>query len=323
MTIQEIAEFAAEQTGDISSEALDFAKRAIRLKYATLYDAHNWRESMRIWDAFPLDSTLNGAFFLPADAEEVIFCSLSYDQRFYTRLDYRERDWIERSAPGSISLPGVLPWFYRSENLGWPVVPAGVFTFSSLNQNPFSIYIAGQDAQGFPISETFSLQSPSPGVAGSISTVNSYQIVTTLSKDVCDQPLTILSGAKTIKMSPGQTENIFTQIVLYPSPNFPAWVKIQVKLKPDNLDNDMSVPRISHIWDALICFTTSALWKRLQQVQKAQTDSSDGMEHLKAAVNMEKNQAEWFQQVQPVIYERGDYLPARGVVPSSVNPFGV
>ena len=83
----------------------------------------------------------------------------------------------------------------------------------------------------------------------------------------------------------------------------------------------MSVPRISHIWDALISFTTSSLYRRLQQIQKAQASEQEAMEHVKAAINVEKNQSEMRQQAVPVIYESNDYLDRGGWATSS-NPFG-
>jgi hypothetical protein len=333
MTVQDIAEFACETTGDISSEALDFAKRALRLKYATLYDAHNWRESMRVIDSV-LDPNLNGVFFLDADAEEVIFCSLSYDGRSYVRLTYRERDWIERFAAPAFNLPGNTPWFYRGENLAWPAINPGRFTFTSFEKSPFSVYISGRDANDYSISESFVLQgvvNPDNTVTpGSISTTNLYKLVTVLSKDVTSTPLTVFADSPTTQavMPPAVTELVFTQLVLQPLPIFSAadgspltiYIRVQAKLKPDPLSNDMSVPRISHIWDALSCFAKGALYERMGQVAKFQTQEQLGMEHVKAAINVEKNQAEFRQQVVPIAYESGNYLD--GGYADSANPWG-
>jgi hypothetical protein len=128
------------------------------------------------------------------------------------------------------------------------------------------------------------------------------------------------------------TELIFTQLHLQPPPIWrnpdgssrTIWIRSQFKLKADSLDNDYSVPRISHIWDALMSFTIGCLWKRLAQINKANNEEQVAMEHIKAAINVEKNQAEWSQQVVPVSYEAGDYL--RGWHqnrPTSWNPFGL
>jgi hypothetical protein len=292
---------------------------------------------MRTIDAQPLDPTLGGAFFLPVDAEEVIFCSLSYDARSYVRLTYRERDWIERVMTPAFNLPGNAPWFYRAENLAWPAFDPGKFTFTTAEKSPFKCYIAGRDSSNYPISESFILQgiNNADGTvsASSITTTNTYHLVTVLSKDPISTPLTVqsLSAPKTVVIPPAVTELVFTQLVLYPTPIFQApdgsaltlYVRTQVKLKPDALNDDMSVPRISHIWDALISFTTAAMWKRLQQVQKAQADNQDGMDHVRAAINVEKNQSEFRQQVIPVRYESGNYLDDWwGYQPDSANPFG-
>lgn len=330
MTVSDIAEFACQTTGDISSDALAYAKNAIRLKYQTLYDAHNWREAMRV-NVQPLDSVLGGVFFLPYDAEEVISCSLSYDGASYVRLMYRERDWIERFYSPLMTLPGNTPWFYRAENLGWPYFSPGYFTFTTSEKTPFNVYIEGRDVSDYPIGESFILQgSPQPDgsiAPVSITTVNSYKVVTTLSKAVTETPLLVGAQFPTapVKMPAGASEFVFSQFVMYPPPNFNGstlYVRTQVKLKADPLDNDMSVPRISHIWDALICFTTGALWKRGKQLQKAKSDENDAMEHIKAAINVEKNQSEMRQQVVPAVYERGNYMDGRYEHATSYNPFG-
>ena len=135
---------------------LAFAKDAIRLKYATLYDAHAWRESMRVIDLV-VDPTQNGSIFLPYDCEESIFLSLSRDALSYTRLEYRERDWIERVTGPAFSLPGNLPWYYRGENLAWNYNDPGIFTFTTSTPDAFTVYLEGVDADSYPINETFIL----------------------------------------------------------------------------------------------------------------------------------------------------------------------
>lgn len=334
MNVAQITQYAAETTGDISSDALDYAKRALRLKYDTLYLAHNWREATRLIDPYILDPSLKGVLFLPYDAEEIVFLSISYDAQTYIRISYRERDWIERFATPAFTLPGNTPWFFRAENLAWPAFSPGHFTFSTVNKAPFIVYIEGRDANNFPIAETFSLQGliNADGTVSSesVTTVNSYNLVTSLSKDVTDSPLLVSAGTQSVQMAPAMTELVFTQIILAPPPLFadsqgnnkPVYIRTQVKLKPDMLDNDYSVPRISSVWDALVCFTVSSLYRRLQQVGKSQEQEQEAMEHIKAAINKEKNQSEFRQQIVPTTYETGNYLDGWWWRADSGNPFG-
>ena len=56
----------------------------------------------------------------------------------------------------------------------------------------------------------------------------------------------------------------------------------------------MSVPRISHIWDALIEFTLSSLYTRARNLTKADSREQKAIQHVQAAVNVEKNQSESF-----------------------------
>jgi hypothetical protein len=335
MTTLDIAEFTCQTVGDTSSDMLDFAKRAIRLKYQTLYDAHAWRESMRTLEALPVDPALQGRIFLPFDAEEVIFLSLSWDAVNYMRLRYRERDWIERVVAPIYSLPGDLPWFHRGENLAWPYLNPGRFTFTTSDTSPLNVYIEGKDLNGFPVNESFILSAvPDPShppnvIPSSVSTSNNYSIATSLSKS--GGALTVQAGAPPgpIVLSPGSSELVFSQFILYPAPLFfdssnnpiPYFARIQVKLKADTLSNDMSVPRISHIWDALIEFTLSALYKKARQLSKAQVAEQSAMEHVKAAINVEKNQSEMHQQVIPTVYESGSYID-RGRYATHGYPFG-
>ena len=319
MTVLEIATFAAQTVGDISDETIDFAKRATRLKYQTLYDAHVWRESLRLLDGYPVDPTMNGRIFLPYDAEEVIFLSLSLDGVNYNRLGYRERDWIERFAGNAASVAGRNPFYYRAENLAWPYISPGQFTFTSYDTSIFTLFISGLDTNGSVIQETYKMQAVlnpdnvtvNPAI---VTTVNSFVQVNVLSKGLTAQPLTISAqfppGAPPASMPPGMSEMAFTQLMLYPAPVFtnPLYYRTQVKLKADTLDSDSSVPRISHVLDALIEFTLAALLKKGRQLTKADSCEQKGIAHIQAAVNVEKNQSEMRQQVVPTFYDSGDYL---------------
>ena len=333
MTVQDIAEFCCESVGDISSEMQDYAKRAIRLKYQTLYDAHSWREARRIYN-IALDPNLNGALFLPYDAEEVIFLKLSRDGVNFTRLNYRERDWIERVGGNQYSLPGNIPLFYRDENTAWPYINPGKFTFTTTFASPFNVYIEGKDALNNPINESFilnaSTQPDGTIIPMSVITANAYQVVTSLSKDGGDLRIQDEATGNPLVLPAASSSLIFSQFVLYPpliwndqlGVPIPYTVQTQVKLKADTLDNDMSVPRISHIWDALIEFTLSSLYTKARNLTKADAREQKAIAHVQAAVNIEKNQSEFHQQVVPTIYEQGDYLGCGSGYVTSSHPFG-
>jgi hypothetical protein len=314
---------------------VEFAKTAIRLKYKTLYDAHAWRESMRIFN-ITLDPTLGGVFFLPYDAEEMIFLKLSSDGTNFTRLNYRERDWIERVwATTLYSLPGNLPFYYRAENLAWPSIAPGQLTFTTYDQTPFTVFVEGNDGNGNPLSEAFILNgvlqldgiTVTPGI---VTTKGVYAQVMSLSKDGGNLSVTDSSG-KAITLGAASAQLVFSQYTLYPpliwndsSGNpIPYVIQCQAKLKPDTLDNDMSVPRISHTWDALVEFTLSALYTRARQLTKADAREQKAIQHIQAAVNVEKNQSEHHQQVVPTIYSTGDYLnPSDRAFATSSYPWG-
>ena len=289
---------------------------------------------MRTMDGVALDPTLNGAFFLPYDSEEIIFLSMGYDGVNYTRLSYRERDWIERNLYPHYAVPGYVPWFYRAENLAWPSFNPGQITLTCASKSPFQALVSGYDQNNMPVSESFLMQGIITGSTvnpTSVTTTNSFSLITALSKDTHTDWLQVSDWTRTLRMPEGLGEFMFTQIVLYPLPAAtnpdgsprPIYLRVQVKLKADSLDNDLSVPRISHIWDALICWVTSQMYKRLGQITKYQTEEQMSMEHVKAAVQVEKNQSESRQQAVPIIYDSSDYL--RYYYGSGIwsgNPFG-
>jgi hypothetical protein len=339
MTCLDIISYATEVTGDISSEALDFARRALRLKYGTLYNSHLWREAQRTIDGIQMDPTLNGAVFLPFDADEVISLALSFDGLAYNRLIYHERDWIERFSTPAFNLPGNTPWFYRGENYAWPYINPGQFTISTNEPVSFRFYVGGRDTNDQPMGEEFLLQGVNnpDGTTNttSVTTVGTYKYLTSLSKGVTQTTVRVSDTLGNVYVMPGgSTELTFTQLILYPTPIFQltdgtpqnVFLRVHAKLKPDPLTSDMSVPRISHIWDALITFTTAACYKRMSQVAKSAQDEQTAMDLVRSAINVEKNQAEWRQQAVPQVYERGDYLSDGGFwygYPSSSNPFGL
>ena len=319
MTINDISSFCTRTVGDVSPDAVEFAKDAIRLKYKTLYDSHSWRESTRLVDLV-LDPLLNGIFFLPYDAEEMLSLSLSVDGQNFYRLLYRDRNWIERVGGTRYTLQGHHPLYYRMENLAWPYINPGPITFTTSDLSPFTVFIEGKDGNGNPLSEAFIMNgilqadgiTVTPGV---ISTKGSYTLVTSLSKDGGNLAVNDSFG-NTVSISLAASQLIFSQYCLYPPPAWvdtsgnplPYSVRAQVKLKPDTLDNDMSVPRISHIWDALIEFTLSSLYTRARNLTKADSREQKAIAHVQAAVQVEKNQSESFQQVVPMIYDSGDFL---------------
>ena len=131
-------------------------------------------------------------------------------------------------------------------------------------------------------------------------------------------------------MPPGQSELVFTQLVLCPPPvlfdssNNPIAipVRLQVKLRADTLGSDYAVPRLSHIVDALTEFTIAAMYKKGRQLAKADSCEQKGIAHIQAAVNIEKNQSEMHQQVIPTIYDQGDFLAESSGKATSSYPWG-
>ena len=175
------------------------------------------------------------------------------------------------------------------------------------------------------------IRSVNPAV---VTTIKAYQQVTALSKGFTTTPLLVdpqfPPNSAPVSMPPGLSEMAFTQLVLTPAPvlidaqgqPIIIPVRLQVKLKADTLGSDYSVPRLSHIVDALAEFTLAAMYKKSRQLNKADNCEQKGIAHIQAAVQIEKNQSEMRQQVVPIIYDSGDYLAEDFARVSSSYPWG-
>ena len=265
-----------------------------------------------------MDPTQNDRIFLPLDAEEVIFLSLSADATNYTRLVYRERDWSERFGGNVASVIGSSPLYSRGENLAWPRLNPGRMTFTTYDPVLFTLFISGLDANGNTVQETYKMQgaiNPDTTVNPAIvTTKNAFAQINVLSKGGTTQPLTVLPqfpvGSTPLTIPASMSASVYTHLVLYPAPPVgqQLYYRVQVKLKPDPLDSDYSVPRVSHITDALLEFAMAALYKKGRQLNKSDSCEQKAIAHIQAAVQIEKNQSENRQQVVPIMYESGDYL---------------
>jgi hypothetical protein len=338
LTVIDVATFCCQTVGDTSSDMLNFAKNAIRLKYSTLYDGHAWRESMRVINVIT-DPNLGGVFFIPLDTEEVVFCKFSRDGINFQRLMYRERDWVERTTGGNAYAPYRLPMFYRAENYAWPYVNPGILTLTTTELTAFAVHIEGLDANGNGVQDDFTLVASlaSDGITvipASVQTVNTYSSVLMFSKGQGKLSVTAAqpsANPMTIQVPYQVSELVFSQFVIYPNPTLaddvtgvlqPCYLQLQVKLKADVLANDMSVPRLSHIWDCLTEYTLSSLYTRARQLAKADAREQKAIAHFQAAIAVEKQQSEFRQQAFPTVYESGDYLNSLGWRPTSTDPWG-
>jgi hypothetical protein len=308
--------------GDIDQETQDFARKAIRLRYQLLYGAHSWQESIR---AYSISLNATDTFFLPIDAELIVWVTPSIGGLRYPPLVYREADWIEHHAGRSpyAGASGAVPlYFYRAPNLALPTTSPGVLNFTVKDTAAISLYIAGSDASGNPLAEKLSVNTTDPSNPARPVSTNSYSLVRTLSKTLSTYPVTVTAQDGTIAvMEPGASDLVFTCGVIWPLPSGSVDLSVGAKLRADILSDDMSVPRISRLWNALIAFTTASLYKRQRQLAKAQSENADAMQMVQAAVGEEKNQAAFSQQTVPVIYD-GNFLPSDTVAaPTSSWPF--
>jgi hypothetical protein len=97
---------------------------------------------------------------------------------------------------------------------------------------------------------------------------------------------------------------------------------VGAKLRADTLEDDLSVPRVSRLWNILISYTNAALLKRQRQFGKAQAETQEALQLVSSAVNEEKNQAAFRQQVVPVSYD-GNFFPwGSAAYPTTTYPWG-
>jgi len=309
--------------GDTDSDTVAFAKQATRLRYALWYGTHCWQESIQ---DFSLTIADTDTFWLPIDCELIVWVVPMINGVKYSRLAYRERDWIEQNAaigPYFTNYGPIPCYFYRGPNTALPTLNAGALTFSVLDTSPINIYVAGKDASGKAISEKLSASTAVAGTPSQPVSNNTYAIVSTLSKSASAYPVSVTAAdGTTATLSATQTGLVFTQGRLWPPLVGSATFYVGAKLRADLLDDDLSVPRVSRLWNALVSATTAALLERQRQFAKAQAKIQEAQQIMQAAVNEEKNQASFRQQVVPVQYD-GNFFPwGSAQYPTTTYPWG-
>jgi len=323
MTVADISDYCTKVVGDIDQDTVAFAKQAIRLRYQILYGSHNWQESIQSSNLTLSDTD---TFFLPGDSELVIWVVPFINNVKYSKLAYRERDWIETHAaigPYFTNYGPIPSYFYRAPNVALPTLSPGALTFSVLDTSPVQIYVTGKDANGNQVSETFLASTSTPGTPSRPTSANTYSTVLTISKGASVYPVSVTAADGTsATMSPGQTELVFTQGVMWPPLVGTGTFYVGAKMRADILDNDLSVPRVSRLWNVLISYTKAELLQRQRQWGKAQAQTQDALSLVSAAVNEEKNQAAFRQQVVPMQYD-GNFFPwGSAQYPTTTYPWG-
>jgi hypothetical protein len=323
MTLSDLADYCTKTVGDIDQDTVAFAKQAARLRYSLWYGAHSWQEAIA---DFNLTLSDTDTFWLPVDSELIIWVVPFINGMKYSRLRYRERDWIEQNAaigPYFTNYGPIPCYFYRAPNVALPSTNPGALSFSVLDTSPISIYVAGKDASGKAISERISASTATPGIPSQPSSANTYAVVSTIGKGASVYPVTVTGAdGTTAQMSPTQTGLVYTQGRFWPPLTGTGTFYVGAKLRADLLDDDLSVPRISRLWNALISATTAALLERQRQYGKAQAKTQEAQQVMQAAVNEEKNQAAFRQQVVPQVYD-GNFFPwGSAQYPSTTYPWG-
>ena len=293
------------------------------MRYALWYGAHAWQESIQ---DFNLSLTDTDTFWLPLDSELIVWVVPFINNVKYSRLVYRERDWIETHAsigPYFTNYGPIPSYFYRAPNVALPSLSPGSLTFSVLDTSPINIYVAGKDVNGNAVSEKLSASTSSPGVPSQPVSANTYSVVSTISKDKSVYPVSVTAGdGTTAQLAPTQTGLVYTQGRLWPPLEGSGTFYVGAKLRADLLDDDLAVPRVSRLWNALVSATTAALLERQRQFGKSQAKTQEAQSIMQAAINEEKNQASFRQQVVPQVYD-GNYFPwGSAQYPSTTYPWG-
>jgi hypothetical protein len=314
VNVQAISDFATATVGDIDEDSVAFAKKSIRLRYQLLYGAHNWVEAQKRVTVGPYSNT--GDFYLPLDCELILYVVPMYGPNPSdrgVRLAYAEQDWLDTWAGGLAG--GYAPrYFYRGPNVALPTSNVGSLSFSVKDTSPIAIYVAGEDANGNPLSERLIANTTDPSTPARPVSTNSYSVVTTLSKDISVYPVGVTAGdGTTASIGAQSTELVYTKGTVFPAIGAnPVSLNVGVKLRADILDDDHAVPRVSRLWNPLLSFTIAALYKRQRQLAKAQAEVQDAQAMIQAAVSEEHNQAAFRQQAVPTNYDAVPYPDDQG-----------
>jgi hypothetical protein len=227
------------------------------------------------------------------------------------RGEYRDLSWIKQNDPFVIQpgIVGPLPRYYwQAQPLGLPFDAITSIQFNVLAQNGdnVDIIISGTAlVNGVPTNVTEDL-SISTGQPASFFPQNAFTQVFTLSKGQGASVITVnVNGSATptavLPAAPYSLE--YCHYNFYPNILVPFIVDAEMKLKcPQNLiGND--TPIIKHLEDALLAYTQSDLLERQRQYTKSQAKSQEASQFLQAAKNIQRDQADYVQQITPDMYD--------------------
>ncbi len=315
MTFNDIATQATSKVGKADTNSITQALIYAKNRYRVIWDSFTWPETIHKLATLTVPANQDNFFTDPSYGEIISIGWKSTTTVNPIRATYGDRGWIMANQPG-VLFPGtsaILPIYYhKSQPLGLPssALTSIVFNVIASGGDNVSITIHGFATEpvsglSFETTETISISTGSPG---NFSPVNNFSRVLSLSKTSGSSLILVkLNGSSTasavLNTSDGKYE--FNQYRFYPVPTSIWYLDLELKLRTPE-ENSISAndsPAIQSIENALLAYTQSDLLERQRQYQKAQEKTQEASILIQGAKDKSRNQADYFIQVTPEVYQ--------------------
>lgn len=302
-------DYICAQLGKTDSETARQCELFLRARWREIWDAANWRDATCVFVKslepkrnVENDQTTGGHIVLPAEIGEVVSVRLG-NRTSGVQLQGSQQCAIMQMNPDAFTAVGSTTGFSVLNSLAtYEIAPHEKLEFfSSDASDTGSILIQGDyfDATLAPGNINYIPERRHETVVltgtTSVSTVNDYDYVYSISKAASTGTISGKSGTSDtlmVQLYPEELSRSFLHIMVhYNESDAAKFLYILGKRQFVDLRDDLSVPLIRGIDNALMALTTADMWQRMRQFSKKNDKLAEGMGLLQQAMATEQEQS--------------------------------
>jgi len=296
MTLTDLATLACQKLGKSDPNTLALAKKFAQQRYLMIYDSALWLDS-QILLPFTIAAGLD-RFILPHYVDRIVAVRTNGN----LNIPETELGTLFQSDPTMFERIGSPVLYSELPPIAVATLPvAGPLTLvsNSISDTAINVRIQG-DLNSVQQRETITLAGTAP-----VTSVYSYDTPYILSKAASVGTVSISdSSTNNIQtLFPDETERRHAYIRLHAAPDPSTGttaVLVLAKRKPKPLLDDLDVPTIRNIENALLSYTLADMLELLRQYSKAQLKAQEAGAFLSEARDLETNQGQNTVRVIPV-----------------------
>jgi hypothetical protein len=295
MTLNDLATLACQKLGKSDPNTLALAKKFAQQRYLMIYDSALWLDSQMLLSF----SIANDRFILPHYVDRIVAVrtngNLNIPEAGLGTLFQADPTMFERV--GSPVLYSDLP------PVAVAALPAAPGTLTLVSNSASDTAVAVRvhgDLNGVQQRETVTLAGTAP-----VNTISSYDTPYILSKGASIGTVTITDSTANViqTLLPDENERRHAYIRIHAAPDpvtGPTAILVLAKRKPKPLLNDLDVPTIRNVENALLAYTMADMLELLRQYAKAQLKAQEAGSFLAEARDLERNQGQNTIRIIPV-----------------------